>query len=541
MRYHRIVRRQLIGAWRLSALVTSALLLLIGPATAAEADPATEVAELLDRAEVLMRLGVSESGAGRSFEEALELVDAAAADLPQVRPEKRLDLARQVEAVRRDAAALSELYRERFFGTFPLARLVIPTLLIDDGFAVTEQLYHPPGMAALEVAARGLVRKIPRDVIPLLCIRIASGDKELGAYAADVFLRAGAAAVVSRRQLVGALSVEELAAFDRGDIDPPLVERLLTVFDAATLMVVTVRESFEVDRSTVGVVLEGDFLETGELIQGSPESASVAVLVAKVSSRAFSRDRRGAFWLIIAAQLTMLALTMAGSARVAWNIGTSSRVFFRLMMGVALFLFGRVFIVLVVVVMRRVLPPATAMVAAAWWWPAALGLLAILGGGIVAWFGSARLTDILPTASGERAVGSIFGLTAVGSSSYFVAPLLLLDSFHGFHSLVPFMFMSSGLAMLFGYAARTGPPVPHFFMLGPLLAAPLGGIALLMSSPAKLWSLVAVTGLLWLAAWARHRYAVAHGIEEDELSPEEAAAADRERLVKLADGLKKKL
>ena len=94
--------------------------------------------------------------------------------------------------------------------------------------------------------------------------------------------------------------------------------------------------------------------------------------------------------------------------------------------------------VLIVFFARKVLPDSNAMVAAAWWWPALLGLLAVLGGGLVAWVGQARLTDIVPGARGARAVGSIFALVAMGASSYFVTPLLLLDGSRGFASFVPF-------------------------------------------------------------------------------------------------------
>ena len=43
----------------------------------------------------------------------------------------------------------------------------------------------------------------------------------------------------------------------------------------------------------------------------------------------------------------------------------------------------------------------------------------------------------------------------------------------------------------------------------------------------------AATTLLYVAATARHRYALAHGIEEPEPSEEEAAVADQQRLLKL--------
>jgi hypothetical protein len=170
-----------------------------------------------------------------------------------------------------------------------------------------------------------------------------------------------------------------------------------------------------------------------------------------------------------------------------------------------------------------------------------VGLLAVLGGGLAAWVGQAQLTDIVPGARGARAVGSIFALVAIGTSSYFVTPLLLLEKQRGFTSLIPFVLASVTLAILFGFAARTGPPVPHYFAVGPLALAPLLGMCLFRVSPQPLWLMAGLSGILGLAAWVRHRYAVAHGTEEPEPTAEEAAQADHQMLDKLSKKFKKKV
>ena len=59
-----------------------------------------------------------------------------------------------------------------------------------------------------------------------------------------------------------------------------------------------------------------------------------------------------------------------------------------------------------------------------------------------------------------------------------------------------------------------------------------------MDSSTGLWSIAALTFVLYVVATGRHRYAVAHGTEEQELDQEEAARVDQERLKKLSKGLK---
>jgi hypothetical protein len=94
---------------------------------------------------------------------------------------------------------------------------------------------------------------------------------------------------------------------------------------------------------------------------------------------------------------------------------------------------------------------------------------------------------------------------------------------------------------LFAFAARTGPPVPHYFTIGPLLVASLVGMSLMVASPPLLWLMVGASVVLCVAAWIRHRVAVARGTEEPEPSPEEAAEIDKEKLMKIDREISKKL
>jgi hypothetical protein len=237
----------------------------------------------------------------------------------------------------------------------------------------------------------------------------------------------------------------------------------------------------------------------------------------------------------------LFVLALVWAVQVKWRRGQPFKIFFRLVIGAALFLFGRIFAIAVIVILRRFIPEASALAAAGWWWPASLGLLIILGGGSMAWIGQARMTDIVPGSRGARAVGTIFTLVALGACSHFVAPLLILDRGAGWLNFVPFLLAALGLALLFAFAARTGPPVPHYFTIGPVLLAPLVGLALMMASPSQLWLTVGAGAVLCLAAWIRHRVAVSRGTEEPEPDPDQAAEIDKEKLMKVEKKLKSKL
>ena len=530
---------------RVQRLALVVLIWALSAASSLVAQPtpaASEVDDLLDRAEYFLRLGVVEQGATRAFGEASASLDTAVAQLAasDETADERRRLTLEIEAVQEHLEFLTGFYKERFYGVFPLARVTIPTLLADDGFALTEQLFHPPHVAAVEVVTRGFLSQIDQYNRPRVVIRSTSGDRALEDLIWEILVRDNRAVPHTRRSLVKALDQQQLEAFDRGASNPELVHRLASALDAVNLFVLTIGTPVELEDATA-ISLRSDFFLPGEVVQGSPLEASLEIRSETSSYLGFARDRRSQFRPIMVSQLLLLALAMAWVTRVSWSIGQSQKTIPRLALGASLFAIGRIFMVLIVFFARRVIPDSNAMVAAVWWWPALLGLLAVLGGGLVAWVGQAQLTDIVPGARGARAVGSIFALVAMGASSYFVALLLLLEEQNGFASFIPFVLASVTLAVIFGFAARTGPPVPHYFAIGPLALAPLLGVCLFMVSPGLLWMMVGLSGALGLAAWFRHRYAVAHGTEEPEPSPEEAAQADQQKLENLSKKFTKKI
>ena len=56
---------------------------------------------------------------------------------------------------------------------------------------------------------------------------------------------------LSRRAIVVALSEEKLNAFDRGEIDSLLVDRIDTAFDAVNLIVLTVGQPAVIDKASI--------------------------------------------------------------------------------------------------------------------------------------------------------------------------------------------------------------------------------------------------------------------------------------------------
>lgn len=506
-------------------------LLFAAPGSAGES---SQVRDLVARADTLMLLGVVDKGATRSFADAKVLLDdaehrLAGAGLSQ--PAKA-ELTLEIESVRQDLDLLLELYDERFYGVFPLARLTVPTLMADEGFVVTEQVFHAPDVAAVIAATRRLADLLDDYDHPHIVFRSSPPARRLELVASEELVRDGRSTPHNRRELLAALTAEELAMFDRGELEPELIDRLATALDTVSLLVLTIGHPVDLVDAHARPI-HGDYFQPGGVIQGSTVDATLSVRVESFDFMGSSRDRREQHRPILMTQVLLFAMALLWASQVNWTVDRHLKLFYRLVTGAGLFLFGRIFTVAVTLVLRKYIPDARALAVAAWWWPALLGLLVILGGGVTAWLAQARLTNIVPGARGARAVGSIFGLVALGASSHFVAPTLLLDETAGFASFVPFLIATISLALLFAFAARTGPPVPHYFTIGPLILAPMVGVTLMTASPRLLWLAAASSGALCVAAGIRHRVAVARGTEEPEPTAEEAARADQEKLARI--------
>lgn len=511
-------------------------------ALAADSDVERDIEQLLEQTDSWVWLGIANKGGSMAFEKGLDLLTQAEQriEVASVSPGVRAHLQLQAGALRQQLELLSEIYEERFYGVFPLARLIMPSLFIDTGFSNPEHLFHPPDIAAIEVAGENFSEKLEQYGTPRLVIHSEPLDRELEIVVHDTLARQGATLPVSRRELVQALDAKLLAAFDKGSINLQAIGQMMRAFNAERFVVASLSPAAGSGQGLVKYALRGDFYRRGEAVLGSPVAATPVLRVATITSFGSILDRRQQLWPIVLVQGLLLLVSMLWAMRISWGSNRRRSLLYKAMIGLGVFCFGRLFAVVSVMLLSRIAPPAEAMLSATWWWPCLLGLLVILGSGAVAWLGQAFLTNIVPGARGARAVGSIFGLVALGGISNFVAPVLLLEETAGYAILIPFALCSFMLAILFGFALRTGPPVPHYFAIGPLILAPLVGMALLRASPADLWSLCLATGALCVAAAIRHSYAVAKGIEEEEPDPEAAAATDTARLLKLGKKLVRK-
>jgi hypothetical protein len=511
-------------------LVVAACLVCLAPQPVCATD-VSEADRLIAEAEANLWFGLAENGRAREFARGLQVLERAdevlqTADMPDA---DRARLTLRFDALREDLTLNLERSQRKFYGAYPLARLTIPYPMVVRETDRTETFRLPSDLDAVKWATERVVTDILRFQYPHVVLRSDPRNRAFENEAMRVFSQANRPFVHGRGEVIDALSSEDMAAFDRGEIEAGTVARLMEHFGAAKLLVATLRQDVDLPDGTV-VALHGTFYE-----------AASGQTTDSFAHMGFSRDRRGQLSTIAWAHIVLLGIVLLVAAVTPWSHTERPPMVQRIVAGVALFAVGRAFAFVAVILLRKIIPDPDGSAAGAAWWPVLVALALILGSGFVAWLAQARLSNIVAGSRTSREVGMIFGMGALGAAAYFIEPLVLLEPDRGVSAFIPFALAGCLLAALAGYAMRTGPPVPRYFLLGPILVTPFVGLALFAVSPGRLWFLVGVSLLLCVAAWLRHLYAVGHGLEEAEFDESEAERTDEEILKQIGKKIEKKL
>ena len=501
-------------------------IVLGGPAvaqTATEAD--TQPAEALRRAQVLYWVGVEQQGLLESFDRALEELDRAEAALAtaNLEPAERRGLNLQVRTLREELDNQYARVRPSFYGVFPLARLIVPTLLMDARLAGAYELVDPPARVAVGMAAKESLIDILRFQHPHVVVNSRPPNRELEAEAIAVFALGTRPWVHSRTEVLALLTEAQLELFDRGTITAEIKDRLLSSFDATQLLVLDILEE---------AVLAGDHLY---VLQGRFYARDSLGTVDSFARRGIARDRRDQLVPLLLTNAGLLLLSIVLYPAFARLHGRFSRTLGALAMsGGAAFVVGRLLAWVAIPFLDAIEPAPTAPAILSWWWPALIGLVLVALPGILGWLLAMRIKRLFGL-KGERAVGAIFGVSTLGMCAYFAGPLLILQGAAGFQSLVPLTLAASGLANILGGALRTGPPVAPFFMTGPLLFSPLLGMALLHGRPGPLWGVAAASIVLAIVVALHNLHTRKHRPRGHEDQDEDAAYREDEQKMRVVE------
>ena len=235
-----------------------------------------------------------------------------------------------MQLLREDLTFNLERSRERFYGAFPLARVMQPFPLMLQSEDLIETVLPEPAIEAVGAATERVVTEIVRIQHPQVVFRSVPPNRGFENEAMRVFNTANAPYANSRADLASALTAEDLESFDRGDLQSGVIGRLMEALGATDLLVLTVIEGVLLPDGNM-VVLKGAFFEDGS---EAPTDTFVHM--------GFARGRRHQVRWMFAAQLILfvVALVVAGSTR--WSVSTPWPMIQRIAMGASFFMLGRI-------------------------------------------------------------------------------------------------------------------------------------------------------------------------------------------------------
>lgn len=322
-------------------------------------------------------VGLAENGNVDAFREGLVHVEKARSilKLSAVPPAQSASLLQQAAAIDNALRGQEQYYRDRFYGIFPLVRLLKKSLFSDESATGTFELLRMPDVVAVTKAAKYLSGPAINDFINLPQMNVVvSGDglsPLVEERALSVLNSSTKLFARSTRQVANLLSPDEYLRFRSGRIDGNVVKSLAKGFRCSHLLVVKVVKINEVDGIVV-YVLEGEIWQAG---QATPAYSTWAA--------ASCRDRRSRFVPIVTANGGFLVLSGLLMVVVSFRRGKRTAAALNILKGLFLFLFvyflGRFTPWVIASLASTIVPdPEMEWILSAWW-PCFVVALFVLG------------------------------------------------------------------------------------------------------------------------------------------------------------------
>jgi hypothetical protein len=476
------------------AKTLAATILIAFPAlSAAEPPNAVGIRSALLHAEADLRIGLAEAGDLRVFRRGLARLDAAEQRLVAARPGEPSGLPN--EDLHRLRLALSNqeaIARTKFFGVFPLARLVGLSPFLHEEATGNFELYRDPAALAVRraIAPTALASwKLPEQFDSVLTslprdVRLENEAQASLAGALSVFVR-------SHAEVARALSPPDLAAFEAGEVTLSARAALARAFGSSRLMVVTLRR---VD------VVDGDWLYRAD---GRIYGPNQEMPGQSFSSFGLARDRRGAWPSLVAAHGLLLALAVAlhvwlwrpqpGRSRFSGHVAAAALV---------AFVVGAAVTWLLMPTLASLKPDGSAPAALAWWWPSLTGAGLLLGPALLYRIARPRLGALGPLLGIEGSTAPLLAGAALGACACLSVPLFLFLENRAWTLLLPVSLAGAAGAYLMGRCIGPIDPLPLRDTAVPVVAGiALGPAVFSLSLPATLTvssvTLAAVLAVLW--------------------------------------------
>lgn len=464
--------------------------------TSSEDSPLKSIKHHLHQAKTLWWLGVEEEGNLSAFKRSKKYVEKAVRELeanPDLPDSTRQSLSGRIEVLRSDLAEQIRVARHSFYGSFPLVRLLVPSLFLTSGSASDFHLVEPPEVMAVRHLAHSTQEEAMSSWMTVPNMHVVFWGKKVPAHLKSEFLRtfneSARFFVHPKEEVAQVLSAKALDSFEKKGPSPRAVQKLRKAYHSSHLAVLNLKKQGEVG----DVALFKSRVDVYGRDEQTPSSS--------ITRHVTARDRRAQALPLLLCNLLLLA----GAVSIyLWLVRSRGEdiPWMQVAYPIGAFLLSRFLFGAFLPLIEPLALEPRAPISISFWWPLLVGFILFAGIPVVLWLAAHRY-GLNPSGYG----GPLLTASALGVVAYVATPLFLWSESLAWGLVLALAVTAALLGYITGSAFDTSHlhlhhQTPRSVLLLPAIASPLVGGTLLHA-----WwtlfltmcfaSIVASGGVLW--------------------------------------------
>lgn len=436
-----------------------------------------QVRELIKHADTYYWLGMQEGGNIQAFERGLQFLDEAEGRLgsKSIAEEEKHALDSQIANSRIDLEQQKEIFLHRFYGAFPLVRLLKPSLFSDENVTGSYVLVDNPEAVAVRRTVGSLCKEVfgfwyqyPQFNVVFTSV---PHNVELENEALFTFNLQDRFYVQNLRAVGTVLTPEELIAFQSGIVSPQAMQKMCDAFGVPYLLAVVVRELDKVD-GIVFVQAEGYFYHSA----GGKIDHTILKFIA-------TRDKRTEFWEILTINVLLLILAIVLYGFVYRRKPDRDLSHIKLLfVPIASFAVGRFLPWFILPAIAAFQPEPETTFRLSFWWTLIMGAALFLGPALFYKLFSVRLAKYFPVLNVDGQGGGVFAIVAMGVCGYLAGPEILVQGSSAWPSIALMTAAGAATCFVLGKSLDRSDPFPMSRTVVSVVLAPVLGYAICTSS-----------------------------------------------------------
>jgi len=452
---------------------TSSSITAENASTSGEDTPLKSLKHHLHQAKILWWLGVEEEGNLSAFQKSKRYVEKAARELeahPDLPDSTRQSLSRRIDVLRGDLAEQIQVAKNSFYGSFPLVRLLVPSLFLTSGSASDFHLAEPPEVMAVRHLAHSTQEEAMPSWMTVPNMHVVFWGKKVPAHLKSEFLRtfneSARFFVHPKEEVAQVLSRKALKSFEKKGPSPAAVQKLRKAYHSSHLAVLNLKKHGEVG----DVALFKSRVDVYGRSEKTPSSS--------ITRHVTARDRRAQALPLILCNLLLLAVAVAVYLWLVRSRGEEIP-WVQVTYPIAAFLLSRFLFGAFLPLIEPLALEPRAPLSISFWWPLLVGFVLFAGIPVVLWLAAHRY-GLNPSGYG----GPLLTASALGVVAYTATPLFLWSESLAWGLVLALAVTAALLGYITGSALDTSHPhlhhqTPRSALLLPAIASLLVGGTLL--------------------------------------------------------------